>query len=122
MRPKSKPKSSGTLSCNRRLDALRALFNHRCANPNCKMSEYDNVPRHLLDFAHVKPTPIAGHNARGKWQRLRDILTHPDCYTLLCNTCHNYLDHYDPKALKTLPTVQDMMDVHARLQKPIPQT
>ncbi len=43
--------------------------------------------REKLEFAHTKPTALNGRG-RGKSRRLLDILKHPDCYTLLCHTCH----------------------------------
>jgi len=43
-----------------------------------------------LEFHHIKPTGLNG-NSRGMDKRMKDIEDNPDCYRLLCHTCHvNY--------------------------------
>ncbi len=44
-----------------------------------------------LEWAHVKPTALNG-DGRGYNRRTLDIRDHPDCYKLLCKSCHNILD------------------------------
>ena len=41
-----------------------------------------------LQFAHVRPTKLSGHNGRGFNHRVKDVREHPESYRLLCPTCH----------------------------------
>ena len=43
-------------------------------------------------FAHLIPTDVVGMG-RGSWVRLKDVCKNPDCYVLLCRTCHDVFDH-----------------------------
>jgi len=44
-----------------------------------------------LEFAHVKPTALRGEG-RGSSKRVHDVRRHPECYRLLCKSCHDELD------------------------------
>ena len=63
---------------------LRAAFGGVCSNPVCEHKEG-------LEFAHIKPTSVSGEG-RGSWRRYKDIKANPDCYTLMCRSCHCYYD------------------------------
>jgi hypothetical protein len=63
--------------------ALLALFEGMCRECGAK---------ERLEFAHTKPTPLAGTNSRGKQRRLLDIKRHPECYALMCHDCHEVFD------------------------------
>ena len=45
-----------------------------------------------LQFAHIKPTELSGGNGRGRIERYLDVLRHPDCYAVLCRSCHLSFD------------------------------
>lgn len=48
------------------------------------------------EFAHIKETPLSHTvEGRGSYTRLKDIVDHPDCYLLLCASCHKILDGRD---------------------------
>lgn len=46
-----------------------------------------------LEFHHARRNGLNG-NGRGSVQRLRDVLTHPGDYKLLCAPCHAAVDPY----------------------------
>ena len=49
-----------------------------------------------LEFAHTEPTGLKGPS-RGSFYRVRDIMLHPQCYLLLCMTCHDLFDGRRPR-------------------------
>lgn len=44
-----------------------------------------------LTFAHIKETGLKG-DSRGSWKRYTDVADNPDCYKLLCKSCHLEFD------------------------------
>lgn len=58
----------------------------RCEAPNCKITDPN-----LLEFAHIKETPLKGEG-RGTWRRLTDWILYFDCYKVLCQSHHDKLD------------------------------
>ena len=48
-----------------------------------------------LEFHHIKPTEMSGHNGRGKYHRIKDIKCNKDCYLLLCCSCHKKVHGHD---------------------------
>lgn len=57
---------------------LKSLFGSRCLA--CGATRQ-------LQFAHVTPTELKGLG-RGSTKRLYDVIHNPDCYVLLCPSCH----------------------------------
>ena len=45
----------------------------------------------MLEFAHIEPTDVIGIG-RGSYQRVKDVLSNPEAYTLLCQPCHKEKD------------------------------
>lgn len=93
-RVKKHPKSHTTVWCNKWLNFFRSAFDFKCTFCGKQFDETG------LDFIHVKPTPIAGHNARGKSSRVKDIREHQDCYTIGCKWCHKRYDNPIDKSAK----------------------
>lgn len=58
------------------------LLGNRCAF--CGATE-------KLEFAHIRDTGLSGEG-RGRVNRLLNVINNPDCYTLLCDTCHTAFD------------------------------
>ena len=56
-------------------------------NRGNKCIDCDNNNIKELEFHHIAPTGLMGHS-RGSYQRVKDISDHPDCYVLVCNSCH----------------------------------
>jgi hypothetical protein len=75
------------------MDELRKLYGGRCQRPGCGARSSRQGRRRLgpLEFAHVKPTGLCGRG-RGLQHRFFDILRNPDCYRLLCRSCHGWMD------------------------------
>lgn len=46
------------------------------------------------EFMHLQPTEVHGEG-RGRYERLKDILTYPESYKLACEKCHGKRDVAD---------------------------
>jgi hypothetical protein len=78
----------------RLLARIKALLGDR--RQQCGLSETEDAGPIRLEFAHVALTGVKGRG-RGSYQRLRDVEKNPECYRLLCRSCHMNLDFgYDP--------------------------
>jgi len=74
----------------------------------CGNSTYEE-----LQFAHVKPTSLDG-GGRGSYARLKDVQKHPECYRLLCETCHQGFDHEtNPDIQKIYKEILKLVDIPA---------
>jgi hypothetical protein len=49
-----------------------------------------------LEFSHIAPTGLFGEE-RGRYERMKDIDTHPYSYALMCKWCHA---EYDGRGLR----------------------
>ena len=87
-------------------ERARALFGNRCQK--CGLSELEDFEPARLEFAHLARTKLKGRG-RGSAHRLRDVLKHPESYTLLCRPCHMDRDYagrdpWEPRAeLEAVP-------------------
>lgn len=71
------------LRLKRRIIEEKSRRNNSCQYCNSKSN---------LEFAHIIPTKLSGTNSRGSWSRYNDIIQNPQCYLLLCHSCHTRLD------------------------------
>lgn len=53
--------------------------------------ESDPTTQRRLEFAHLRPTGLAGRS-RGWERRVADVRNHPFDYALLCPPCHRHFD------------------------------
>lgn len=68
-------------------ELLIRSFGGKCVRCNVHYTQED------LEFAHIGKTPLSGTGGgRGSYQRMKDILDHPDAYALMCNDCHASFD------------------------------
>jgi hypothetical protein len=86
-----------------KIQAERALaiqaFGGKCSNPTCGSTVQ-------LEFAHLRGTDLRGMS-RGSYERVADVIRHPDHYMLFCHECHLEYDEKERegKELKQLLTV-----------------
>jgi hypothetical protein len=66
-----------------------------------------------LQFAHLTPTKLKG-KGRGQNERLKDIEDNPQCYVLLCTTCHR---EYDKNEKAKLKSIQDKRTTNTNTTK-----
>jgi len=87
-RPKKAEKLSHYGKWYRRLHHLTVLlFGGKCSWCGVSWEKED------LEFCHIAKTPLSGTAAnRGSYNRITDVLEHPECYRLGCNTCHAIYD------------------------------
>lgn len=77
--------------CRLQLIKLRASRGNCCEHCGKKLKMSHGKPN--LEFAHICATLLSGMS-RGRNRRVMDIKKHPECYKLLCKTCHKYFDTF----------------------------
>jgi len=74
--------SSSTKFCRRHRKRMRKYYGGVCkfCGTNKK-----------LEFAHIKENGLDGEG-RGSYIRIKNIMDNPDCYGLMCHSCHIEFD------------------------------
>jgi len=104
----------------KKLRELKAKLG-KCQNPTGGLADAS-----LLEFAHIKDTYLVRtrRGFRGRYRKYRDIMQHPDCYTILCHGCHDRFDagmlDIKPKSLLELQFELGVSIWGSRLYLPLP--